>query len=154
LHDAIVVRTIARIGATRQAQENQVSNVDTVKAIYEAFGRGDVPGILDKLADDVEWDTETTTPGVPWLQPRRGKENIAGFFQDLAPLEFTRFEPHTFVEGKDTVIAVIALEANTKGKHYAIPNEAHLWRFGADGKVKKYDHITDTLTHSKMARGE
>ena len=34
-----------------------MSNTETVKAIYEAFGRGDVATILDKLDDAVEWDT-------------------------------------------------------------------------------------------------
>lgn len=33
-------------------------NVDTVKAIYEAFGRADVETILDAVTDDVDWATE------------------------------------------------------------------------------------------------
>jgi ketosteroid isomerase-like protein len=28
----------------------------TVQGIYEAFGKGDVPAILEVLADDVEWE--------------------------------------------------------------------------------------------------
>src|SRR3977135_594845 len=36
--------------------EAPMSNLDTVKAIYEAFGRGDVPAILDVVADDCEWE--------------------------------------------------------------------------------------------------
>ena len=113
-----------------------------------------MPAILEKLDDNVEWDTMSETPGVPWLAPRRGKANIPGFFEALAPLEFTVFEPHTFVEGPDTVVAVVNIEANAKGKHYVIPNEGHLWRFNSAGKAVKFDHMTDTLTHSKMARGE
>ena len=73
-----------------------MSNVDTVKDIYAAFGRGDIPAILDKLDDNVEWDVEVPTPGVPWLQPRRGKASVPAFFESLAPLTFTTFEPHTF----------------------------------------------------------
>jgi hypothetical protein len=38
-----------------------VSNTETVKAIYEAFGRGDVATILDKLDDAFEW--ESAVPG-------------------------------------------------------------------------------------------
>src|SRR3972149_5113264 len=67
-----------------------MSNVDTVKEIYAAFGRGDVPAILDKLDDNVEWETETSAQGVPWLEPRRGKANIAGFFHAPAPLQIPR----------------------------------------------------------------
>jgi hypothetical protein len=31
-------------------------NVEAVKAIYESFGRGDVPGVLARLDPDVEWE--------------------------------------------------------------------------------------------------
>ena len=131
-----------------------MSNIDTVKEIYAAFGRGDVPAILEKLDEDVEWDTETDVPGVPWLSPRRGRANVPAFFESLDPLEITRFEPHTFFESGDKVFALIALEANTKGKRYSIPNEGHLWQFNAGGKVARYHHIADTLAHQRMARGE
>ena len=56
-----------------------MSNIDTVKGIYEAFGRGDIPAIIEKLDPNVEWDVEISTPGVPWLQPRRGAANIPAF---------------------------------------------------------------------------
>jgi len=130
-----------------------MSNVDTVKQMYAAFGRGDIPAILDNLDDNVEWDTQVDVDGVPWLEPRRGKASIPAFFESLAPLEFTRFEPHTLFDGGDKVFALISLEANHKGKHYAIPNEGHLWQFNAAGKVVKYDHITDTALHWRMANG-
>lgn len=67
----------------------------TVKAIYEAFGRGDVATILDKLDDAVEWETTVPVSDVPWLQSRRGKANVVGFFESIAPLKISRFEPHT-----------------------------------------------------------
>ena len=38
-----------------------MSNVDTVKEIYAAFGRGDIGAIIDKLDDQVEWDVEHIT---------------------------------------------------------------------------------------------
>jgi hypothetical protein len=31
------------------------NNIATVHGIYEAFGKGDVPAILDQLTDDVDW---------------------------------------------------------------------------------------------------
>jgi len=130
-----------------------MSNLETVQEMYEAFGRGDIPAILDKLDDNVEWDTETSTPDVPWLEPRRGKANIAGFFESLAPLEFTRFEPHTFFESGDKVFALISINAKNQGKSYSFPNEGHLWQFNAAGKVVKLDHVTDTALHWRMAHG-
>ena len=35
-----------------------MDNVKTVQLIYEAFGRGDVPRILEQLSDDVACDQE------------------------------------------------------------------------------------------------
>jgi ketosteroid isomerase-like protein len=129
-----------------------MSNVDTVKQIYEAFGRGDVPAIINKLDDNVEWDTEIETPGVPWLEPRRGAANISAFFESLAPLNITRFEPHTFFSEGDKVFTLIALEGtNARGKPFNMPYEGHLWVFNTAGKVIKFQHVADTAQFQRMA---
>jgi ketosteroid isomerase-like protein len=130
-----------------------MSNVDTVKQMYEAFGRGDISAILDKLDDNVEWDTDYGDTGVPWLQARRGKANVPGFFEALAPLSFTKFEPHTFGADNNKVVAVIDIELDTQGKHYVIPNEGHLWTFNDQGKVTGFQHMTDTALHWRAANG-
>jgi uncharacterized protein len=132
-----------------------MGNLDTVKEIYEAFGRGDVPAIIEKLDDNVEWDTESTVDGVPWMQPRRGKANVPAFFESLAPLTITRFEPHTFFENDNKVFVLIALGAthNASGKQYLEPNEGHLWVFNGAGKVTKFQHVADTALHWRMANG-
>ena len=77
-----------------------------------------------------------------------------GLFEALAPLQFTKFDPHTIAETGNKVIAVIDIEADHKGKHYIIPNEGHLWRLGLDGKVVSYQHLTDTALHWRMANGQ
>lgn len=133
-----------------------MSNIDTIKQIYEAFGRGDIAAIIDKLDANVEWDVENPTPGVPWLQSRRGAANIPAFFQSLAPLSFQRFEPHTFFAEGDKVFTLIAIDAThiASGKRYTFPYEGHLWVFNNAGKVTKYQHVTDTALHQRMAKGE
>jgi len=131
-----------------------VSKLDTVKDIYAAFGRGDVPAILDKLDENVEWETAIPVPGVPWLQTRRGRVNISAFFESLAPLSFQRFEPHTFFESGDKVFVLIGMEITSHGKNYNFPNGGHLWQFNSAGKVEKFDHVTDTAQMIRMAKGE
>ena len=131
-----------------------MSNTETVKAIYEAFGRGDVATILDKLDDAVEWENAVPVADVPWLQARRGKANIVGFFQSMAPIQITRLEPQTIFDGGDKVFVLIAFEATAGGKQYSFPNNGHLWQFNAAGKVVKYDHVTDTAQMIRMAKGE
>jgi ketosteroid isomerase-like protein len=78
-----------------------VSDVETARAIYQAFGRGDVSTILTMLDDAVEWETAVPVSDVPWLQARQGNANIVGFFESLAPFKVTRFEPHTIFDGGD-----------------------------------------------------
>jgi ketosteroid isomerase-like protein len=99
------------------------SNVSVI--VYEAFGRGNISAIIDRLDESVAWDTQTDVPGVPWLSPRHGKASVPGFFESLAPLHFTRFKPHTFFANGDKVFVLIHIEADSKGRHYVIPNEGH-----------------------------
>ena len=131
-----------------------MSNIDTVKAMYEAFGRGDIPAILEKLDENVEWDTDYDSPAAPWMEPRRGRDNILGFFEAVATMQITKFEPHTFGADGNKVVAVVDIEAEPKGKHYAIPNEGHLWTFNDEGKVTKFQHMTDTALHWRLANGK
>jgi ketosteroid isomerase-like protein len=128
-----------------------MSNVDTVKSIYEAFGRGDVEAILATLDEQVTWDTQYAEPAAPWLEPRVGRASVAGFFAALAPMDISQFEPHTFLADGDRVLAVIAIEARTGGEKHTIPNEGHLWTFGPNGLVVDYQHLTDTATHARLA---
>lgn len=133
-----------------------MGNVETVQAIYEAFGTGDVPAILDHLAEDVTWDQHYPDRGVPWLKPRRGKDEVVGFFEAVGGgLEFTRFEPLNLLEGGDQVAAVIGLEATVKetGAKLVEEAEVHLWTFGPDGKVTDFRHVVDTLQHVEAAKG-
>jgi ketosteroid isomerase-like protein len=139
-----------------QANGGIMSNIDTVKQLYEAFGRGDIPAIIGKLDPNIEWDVEVPTPGVPWLQPRRGAANIPAFFESLEPLSFQRFDPHTFFADGNKVFALIAIDAThvASGKQYQFPYEGHLWFFNDAGKIVKYQHVTDTALHCRAAKGE
>jgi uncharacterized protein len=133
-----------------------MNNIDTVKQIYEAFGRGDIPVIIDKLDPNIEWDVEVSTPGVPWLQPRRGAANIPAFFESLAPLSFQRFEPHTYFANGNKVFVLVAFDVThiASGKQYTFPYEGHLWIFNDAGRAVEYQHVTDTALHQRAAKGE
>jgi ketosteroid isomerase-like protein len=125
-----------------------MSNLKTVQDIYQAFGRGDVSAILDKIEDSVDWEyAYTVAPTlVPWLQPRKDKNGVAQFFESLAALEFHQFIPKTFLEGPGLVVALCDLEATVKetGKRIIETEEAHIWHFNEAGKVVRFRHCADT----------
>ena len=68
-----------------------MSHLPTVQALYQAFGTGDVPTFLSHLADDVQWeqwaDNKAAAAGVPWLQPRSGRDAVGGFLAAAAEME-------------------------------------------------------------------
>jgi ketosteroid isomerase-like protein len=125
-----------------------MSNSAIVQEIYAAFGRGDVPDILEKLADDVDWEYVSSTD-VPWLQRRRGRDAVAGFFQSLDALEFRTFDVRAVIEGDGVVIALIDIDLTVKatGKRIAEEDEIHVWRFNSQGKVARFRHGADTHGH-------
>jgi uncharacterized protein len=92
--------------------------------------------------------------GVPWLEARRGKASVVGFFESLTPIAITRFEPHAIFDGDAKVFVLIKFEARVGGRNYSFPNNGHLWQFNATGKVVKFDHVTDTAQMTRMGKGE
>lgn len=75
-------------------------NIEVVKEIYAAVGRGDVDAILERVADDVDWAADAAGTAAPWYGPRSGREGVASFFRDLgASIEISEFTPHSYAAG-------------------------------------------------------
>jgi len=120
-------------------------NVDAVKAIYESFGKGDIPGILARLAPEVEWEHDWGGPALRWYAPRRGRGEVVKFFETLGDFEFRRFEPSAFLEGGNLVAVLVHLELVVKATGKPIRDlEAHLWTFDGAGVVTRFRHLVDT----------
>lgn len=124
-----------------------MSNIQTVQRIYEAFGRGDIPAILGQLAEDVAWEYDKEDAGVPWLVPRRGRAEVAKFFEALAALDFQQFLPKTLLASGNVVVSLndVAFTVKATGKRVVEEDEVHIWHFDAQGKVSRFCHKTDTL---------
>ena len=130
-------------------------NIETVKGIYAAFGKGDVPAILERIADDVDWEFGASDHGVPWLVHGRGREAVTRFFgQVAAELEFLRFDVRAVMGEGEWAVALIELEARSKktGKTFREACEAHIWRFDAKGRVVAMRHAADTWAHAQALR--
>jgi uncharacterized protein len=127
-----------------------MSNLATAQSIYEAFGRGDVPAILELLADDVEWeswgDNSSVRAGVPWMAPLSGRANAARFFEVMGQLEVVDLQILSFMEGGNQVAVEMVLEVRlpTWGGRTFRDEEIHLWTFDESGQVSRLRHYTDT----------
>lgn len=121
------------------------SNIPTVQAIYRAFGAGDVPAILSHLDPEVEWEHDWGIEPLPIFAARKGRDAVPAFFEGLSAIDIWRFEPVNLLEGGNQVVAVIRLGATARKSGIAVNDlEAHLWTFGADGRVTGFRHLCDT----------
>ncbi|MCM1982070.1 nuclear transport factor 2 family protein [Lyngbya confervoides] len=133
-----------------------MGNITTVQQIYAAFGRGDIPAILEHLADSVEWEYGISKTEVPWLQLQNGKTNVSNFFESLKQFDLHKFEPKVFFENGNIVVALIDVELTVKATGIKIieEDETHIWHFNTKGQVIKYGHRLDTHRHWLAYKGK
>lgn len=120
-------------------------NVKTVEAIYAAFARGDLPFILNALAETVDW--KHPRPDIPWGGRRSGRDAVAAFFAAVAAhLEIEQFVPEQLIARGDQVIMFGHERARTKpvGRVYGV-DWVHVWTLRA-GTVIAFREYTDTAT--------
>jgi ketosteroid isomerase-like protein len=127
------------------------SNIEVVAGIYEAFGRGDVPAILARLADDVAWESWTDNSaqraGVPWMVERRGRAAVQEFFGALQNLHFNVFAVVSIFGSGNQVCAEVVLDATPSEGTRFRDEEIHLWNFDETGHVVRFRHYIDTAKH-------
>ena len=130
-------------------------NTRLVQTAYEAFGRGDMPTLLDLLADDIEW----VSPGDPNDDPNagtfQGKDAVLGWFGGLAStIDFAKFEPREFIAQNDKVVSLVYAEQTARDTGRAFVNhEAHVWTVG-NGKVARFQIYYDTAAAAAAHRVE
>ena len=132
-----------------------MSNLTVVQEIYAAFGRGDVPTILDRLSESVEWEYGAGATGIPWLETRHGRAGAGEFFSSLSALDISKFVPKRFFEGPDLVVVLLDLEATVKanGRRIREEDEVHIWYFDEKNRVTRFRHRADTQQHLAAYRG-
>ena len=131
-------------------------NVNTVAAIYDAFGRGDVAAILDRMSNDVrweEWDEKSAQrERVPWLTPRSGKDGVMQFLGVVGAFEFHEFNVRSLMNGGNQVVAEVVIDATVPSGERIRDEELHLWTFDDEGAVIRFRHYIDTAKHIAAAR--
>jgi ketosteroid isomerase-like protein len=120
-------------------------NIELVQNLYAAFGRGDLPFILEHLAENVAWGADTVATEVPWYGVQHGRANATRFFHALAEhTEFHAFNPHGFVAAGNEVFNFLAYEATMKrsGKRLKMLSLQH-WTI-ENGRVTHWTEYEDT----------
>jgi ketosteroid isomerase-like protein len=117
-------------------------DVESTKAAYEAFGRGDVMAAAKDFADDVEWWTADSLPDGGTI---RGKDNVVEAWSHI-PNYLTEFavHPDEVMECGDKVVVRGHQHITTKdtGESYEGPF-VQILEF-RDGKVSRAEFYEDS----------
>ncbi len=121
-----------------------MSNLNLIQGAYDAFAKGDVPGVLGVLDANIAW---TEAEGFPLGGTYHGPQAVLeGVFMRLG-MEYEGFAavPAEFIDGGDTIVGLGTYSGTYKatGKSFQA-DFAHVWKL-QDGKVIRFVQYTDTL---------
>ena len=128
-----------------------MSNIDSIKQLYQAFAKGDVPTVLGVLSPEIDW---TEAEGFPYAGTYHGPRAVLeGVFMRLGS-EWNGFAAvaDEFIDGGDTVVVLGKYSGTYKatGKSFQA-SFAHVWKV-RDGKAIRFVQYVDTLlVHRALA---
>lgn len=123
-----------------------MSNLQSVKDLYAAIGRGDLEAILGALDAGVEWREAEGNPYEPSGNAWIGKDEVTQNLLAKLGTEWDGFTvtPKAFHDAGDTVAVEGRYTGIFKGTEKSIDGQfCHVWKL-ADGKVKSFQQYVDT----------
>jgi ketosteroid isomerase-like protein len=119
---------------------------DTAQQAYKAFGRRDIPALLNLVADEVDW--KFVCP-VSWPHSglRRNQAEVADFFAALNRFDdLTLFEPKEFIEAGENVAVLGYVEGTSRDTKQKFQSEwVHVITV-RDGKITRWRGFDDTAS--------
>ena len=120
-----------------------MSHRETIKQLYAAFARGDIPSVLGALNPQTRWTEAEGFPyGGTYIGPQAVLDNV---FMRLGG-EWDSFSAQMaeLVADGDTVVALGTYSGTFKatGKSFQAPF-VHVWKF-TDGQISEFIQHTDT----------
>ncbi len=124
-----------------------MSNIDTARAAYEAFGKGDLDALREDFAEDAVW---VTSDELPLGGTVEGRDAILGNFAQI-PNYWTSFsvDPEEFIDaGEYVVVRGTQRAGNDKGSFEA--PFVHLLKYNGDGETVRGEFYGDSAKAAKL----
>jgi len=127
-------------------------NVNVVQQAYSNFKAGNIGGILERIADDIEWEVPEVS-GVPHSGRRHGRTHVDDFFNQLnATEEVIAFEPREFIAQGDKVVALGTYRWRVKGTRRQYETDwAHIFNV-SNGRITRFQQFMDTASIAEAYR--
>lgn len=129
-------------------------NVTIIRDLYDAFARGDVPGVLGHMSPDIVWHEAENFPYADG-NPYRGPEAVAGgvFARCIGEWHGFGVAMDDLIDGGDRVVALGRYAGVHKQAGGAMnPQAVHVWTL-RDGKIVAFQQYIDTLAVARASGG-
>ncbi len=124
-----------------------MSNLDTARSAYDAFGKGDLNALREDMAEDAVW---ITSDELPLGGSVEGRDQIMGNFAQI-PNYWSEFsvQPEEFIEA-DGYVVVRGTQhaANDRGSMDA--PFVHVMKYDGDGKLERSEFFSDSAKAAKL----
>src|SRR5918993_3351661 len=126
-------------------------NVESVRGIYEAFGRGDVPAVLGQMDQAIEWreaENFIYADRNPYVGPQAVLEGV--FMRLGTEWEGFSVTPEEWLDAGNRVVVL----GTYKGTHRETAKRvraqfAHVWSLN-EGRVARFQQYTDTKQFAEV----
>jgi uncharacterized protein len=129
------------------------SNLELIKDLYDAFGRGDGPAALSLMDANIVWNEAESFPYADH-NPYIGSAAVAeGIFFRLAT-EWDDFQvmPAEFHDAGDTVVVAGRYKGTYKMTNTELDAQfAHFWQV-RNGKITGFQQYTDTAQAARVTQ--
>lgn len=127
-------------------------NTGVVQRAYQSVGRGDIPGLLNLMAADVEWWLPQMEH-VPFSGVWHGRKGVQDFFAAVAASQdVLEFAPEQFIAQGDNVVVLGSFAMHVKSTdRISRAHWAHVWTF-RHGQIVHFREYVDTAAVSAAHR--
>ncbi len=118
--------------------------LEVVQTAYAAFGRGDLPAILNLVSEDIDWEF-FGAKGLPYTGVFQSKDEVARWFASIPEVDdILVFEPREFINGGEhvTVLGWERTRARPSGRIFE-SEWVHVFTVRA-GRVVRFWAMYDT----------
>jgi ketosteroid isomerase-like protein len=131
-----------------------MDNVSLLKSLYAAFGRGEIPTVLDGMSPDIRWHQAEGNPYMPsgeaWVGPEAVLNNL--FMRLGAEWDGFSVHPKVFHDAGNSVIVEVRYTGTYKPTGKSMDAQAcHVWDV-KNGKVTRFQQYVDTAKVQEVMR--
>ncbi len=125
------------------------ANLDVVKNIYSAFGKGDLPTVVKNCTPQSTWFI-SGPPIIPYSGHHCHHQGVERCLYLIAQcVDIEEFNPQEFFDQQDTILVLgrERMRVKSTGNTFAT-DWVHVWKF-LDGKVHEFREVWDSAAVAK-----